>query len=83
MILAPSLAHTILTSPKITSKLSMHELIFRTMETFWGDSKNEIRNRDQGRLWGDVHKVLHNLMRDEFVRPALEMLRTGVGCECD
>ena len=79
MILAPSLAHTILTSPKITSKLSMHELIFRTMETFWGDSKKEIRNSDQGRLWGDVHKVLHNLMRDEFVRPALEMLRSGVG----
>ena len=78
VIIAPSLVHQVLTLPKVTSKFSGEPFFFGLMEKVFGDSGQLFRHMDQKILWGPVSKSVQGMMRESFLKPALQTLNEGV-----
>lgn len=78
VIIAPSLVHQVLTSPKVTNKFSGDVFFYGLMEKVFGDEKQLIRNMDKDILWGPVSKSVQGMMREGFLKPALATLNEGV-----
>lgn len=78
VVIAPSLVHQVLTAPKITNKFTGEPFFFGLMEKVFGDEQQLMRNMDQELLWGPVSKSVQGMMRESFLKPALELLNEGV-----
>jgi hypothetical protein len=77
-LIAPSLIHLVSINPKYTNKFSGEPFFFQLMETVFGDERQLIRKMDQDLLWNHTQKIVHGMMRESFLQPALSTLISGV-----
>ena len=71
MIFAPSLARTVFAQRKST--VSSDTFIHYVLKNFFGDG-GRIARMDQDQIWGDLHVVLNELMREPFLGRATARL---------
>jgi hypothetical protein len=72
VLTSPSMIHQVLAKRENFNKITMRNMIHRTIEVVQGDYKRELATVDQDVLFGPIHDVLRNMMREEFLNQALE-----------
>ena len=79
VLLAPSLVHQLLTKRDVINKVNMNGAVYRMMSTSWGDHNEELRKTlDEGTVFGPIHAVLRDMMREEFVTTSLARTTTAI-----
>lgn len=78
VLIAPSLVHQVLAKRENFSKISMRKMVYRTIEVVQGDYKKELRDMSEDTLFGPIHNVLVNMMREDFLHSALAGTVTAV-----
>ena len=72
MLLAPSLIHQVLSKRDVITRVNNHGAVYRMIKTSWGDSNEEMaKTIPENAIFGPIHGVLRDMMKEDFVVPAL------------